>query len=356
MVIKIDSIENEENEIIKRWFFVKDIALFKRFMRVYLMYVSILFFASWMCSFFWAMIIPNLIGIFSWVALWLSLLFTKRVKFLIPWIISYITIGKLFFTDTWVLALNSFLEITSLDELNWIKLNGGFKESETDLRETRKWHSILWNRWVMLLLWNWMWQWALLVGLNTIGITLNIDSVVIFNSIVYIWLPLIFFITKKLVEYFHPLYAFWNLWSKIQSLTPTIEKKSREIEANFRENMDFGKLRNGFSDLSASLAKVSEYIVKLEQAEKKANKWNLFDSVKYIGSLKWDIVKPLVALRSFLSTRVSELEKSKGEMQKVRVKVGWWEEALSLQSARTEPLIAELKGNIEKLDGMIEKL
>lgn len=154
----------------------------------------------------------------------------------------------------------------------------------------------------------------------------------------------------------NPLYVFSNLWSHIQSLTPMIEEKSREIEANFREDMDFGKLRSGFSDLSASLAKVSEYIVKLEQAEKKANKWNLFDSVKYINSLKWDIVKPLVALRSFLSTRLTELEQSKGEMQKVRVKAWWWEEALTLQSARTEPLMIELRGNIEKLDVMIGKM
>ncbi len=36
--------------------------------------------------------------------------------------------------------------------------------------------------------------------------------------------------------------------------------------------MDFAKLRKGFDSLSSSLAKVSEYIVKLEVAEKKANK------------------------------------------------------------------------------------
>ena len=153
----------------------------------------------------------------------------------------------------------------------------------------------------------------------------------------------------------NPLYVFSKLWSKIQSLTPTIEEKSREIETAFREDMDFAKLRKGFDSLSSSLAKVSEYIVKLEVAEKKANKWNLFDSEKYIGSLKWDIVKPLVGLRSFLSTRLGELEQAKGEMRELRVKVGWWEEALSLQSARTEPLMVELRGNIEKLDGMIGK-
>lgn len=91
--------------------------------------------------------------------------------------------------------------------------------------------------------------------------------------------------------------------------------------------------------------------------EKKANKWNLFDSTKYINSLKWDIVKPLVALKSLLEKKKTELEANKQEIKKVRVRIGWngERENLNLTSKRTESLIQELTENIEKLDRMIEK-
>ena len=163
-------------------------------------------------------------------------------------------------------------------------------------------------------------------------------------------------IVRKLYQTFHPLYAFWNLWSKIQSLTPEIEEQSKKIEKEFSSDMNFSLLSRSFDTLSTTFSKIVSLVIRLEQIEKRANKWNLFDSEKYINSLKWDIVKPLIALRGFLSTRLGELEQSKWEMQQVRVKVGWWEEALSLQSARTESLMVELRDNIEKLDGMIGKM
>ena len=107
----------------------------------------------------------------------------------------------------------------------------------------------------------------------------------------------------------------------------------------------------------ASVEEKAAYVIKLEQIEQKANKWNLFDSEKYIGSLREDIVKPLVSLKTFLEKKKTELETSKTELQKVRVRVWWnWEiENLELQSKRSEPLIQELTENIEKLGWMIEK-
>jgi hypothetical protein len=196
--------------------------------------------------------------------------------------------------------------------------------------------------------------------LQATAIGIIIWIILIFVSLSFlilsIWIFLIWILITYILQHTMSLQIFLNHWSRIQSLTPLIESKSREIEKNFSEDMDFGKLRSGFSDLSMILAKVSESTLKLEAAEKRVNKWNLFDSVKYITSLMSDIMTPLVWLRSFLTSRATALEKSKWEMSRIRMKVGWWEEALALQSARTEPLMLELRKNIEKLDEMIEKI
>ena len=174
------------------------------------------------------------------------------------------------------------------------------------------------------------------------------------------WAPIPFIF---LIRNFHPLYAFGNLGSRIQSLTPRISETSEKIEKEFSTEMNFRTLSHSFDTLSIDFSKISSYVLKLEQIEKKANKWNLFDSEKYIGSLREDIVKPLTTLRSFLKKKKTELEASEQEMKKVRVRVGWswhtwwnWEtENLELQSKRSEPLRAELTENISKLDVMIEK-
>ena len=128
------------------------------------------------------------------------------------------------------------------------------------------------------------------------------------------------------------------------------------IEQAFWENINFEELKKWFSELAKELVFINQLVMSIDLLEKRANTGNLFDSEKYTKSLREDIKNPLISLRSFLSTRLSELEQLKGEMQKVQVKVGWWEEALTLQSARTDPLMVELRDNIEKLDGMIEKL
>ncbi len=162
-----------------------------------------------------------------------------------------------------------------------------------------------------------------------------------------------------------PLYAFWNLWSKIQSLTPRISESSEKIQKEFSTDMNFSVLSNWFATLASDFSKISGYVLKLEQIEKKANKWNLFDSEKYIGSLREDILTPLISLKKFLEQKKIELEASREELkdiqsqrQRVQVQVGWPDTLTGnteLQSKRTEPLIIELTENIEKLGTMIEK-
>jgi hypothetical protein len=48
--------------------------------------------------------------------------------------------------------------------------------------------------------------------------------------------------------------------------------------------------------------------------EKKANKGNIFDSEKYINSLRTDIVEPLNSLKVFLEKQKEELLQSEKEL------------------------------------------
>jgi hypothetical protein len=164
------------------------------------------------------------------------------------------------------------------------------------------------------------------------------------------------YIARQLVEHFHPLYIFDNLGEKIQKLTPTIEEQSKNIQSEFESNMDFSVLSHGFELLSRNFSEIVQLIIKLEKAEKRANQWNLFDSEKYINSLRSDIVTPLISLKAFLEEKKTELIQSKQELTRVQV---WWTEEsgnVELQAKRSDSLIQELADNIEKLDVMIGKM
>jgi predicted PurR-regulated permease PerM len=80
------------------------------------------------------------------------------------------------------------------------------------------------------------------------------------------------YIARQLVEHFHPLYIFDNLGEKIQKLTPNIEEQSKNIQSEFESTMDFSVLSHGFELLSRNFSEIVQLIIKLEKAEKQANK------------------------------------------------------------------------------------
>lgn len=183
-----------------------------------------------------------------------------------------------------------------------------------------------------------------------------------------LWMLIWFFLLeffRKIYQSFTPLYVFWNLWSKIQSLTPRISESSEKIQNEFSTDMNFSVLSKWFATLASDFSKISGYVLKLEKIEKWANKWNLFDSEKYIDSLREDILTPLITLKKFFEQKKIELEASREELksiknqrQRAQVQLGWSDMLIGnsdLQSKRTRPLIHELTKNIEKLDTMIEK-
>ena len=186
-------------------------------------------------------------------------------------------------------------------------------------------------------------------------------------GILYIVVYLVYFISILLLpilRLFGAFNRFTTYWEKIQSLTPLVEEKSREIQKNFQEDMNFSVLSDGFDSLASTFSEIITLVIKLEKIEAKANKGNLFDSEKYINSLRADILVPLKSLKSFLETQKEELGKSQWELKKVRVRVEWvdpslwsgWQEQKELASKRSESLLMELTENIEKLDTMIQKI
>jgi hypothetical protein len=95
---------------------------------------------------------------------------------------------------------------------------------------------------------------------------------------------------RSIFQKFSPLYAFGNLGEKIQKLTPQISEKSQEIQKNFASDMNYRVLSDRFDGLASTFSQIVSLVIRLERVEARANKGNLFDSEKYIGSLRSDIV------------------------------------------------------------------
>ena len=97
-------------------------------------------------------------------------------------------------------------------------------------------------------------------------------------------------IMRSIFQKFHPLYAFGNLGEKIQNLTPQIATQSQAIEQNFVSDMSYRILSDGFDGLASTFSQIVSLVIRLEKVEARANRGNLFDSGKYISSLRSDIV------------------------------------------------------------------
>ena len=353
----------EQKELERRGFLVKDFLnwdmLVKNFplQAILLAIFSVLGFLVWwglLILWYWTnWVIYSMILSVFWV--FIFIIWQSLIPYILFGKIFYINSRKSIFWYNWELVQNN----------NWLiaLILGRIQRSSLTLKSMIQWTKKKDIFWIFFL--------PIIIAMNIFWNQL-INDVIWVDLLFWYTFPLIGFILllywltqlfRQLIEHFHPLYAFGNLGSRIQSLTPRISETSEKIEKEFSTDMNFRTLSRSFDTLSKDFSEISSYVLKLEQIEKKANKWNLFDSEKYIGSLREDIVKPLTTLRSFLEKKKTELQSSQEEMKKVRVRVGWswhtwwnWEiENLELQSKRSEPLREELTENIEKLDVMIEK-
>lgn len=306
---------------------------------------------------FWIALCPY--GIFL---LYLNYSWQKQIGIWIDSPILYISI--LPFITVWLFKIAKYIQIYFLSRFVYVsrKVNNSINTYDDAYiiswsTEAKRWKnatSILTGKW---------WYIGIITQIMWPKFEAGVSIYSIFAILaLFIFLPISIpviistIVIMMVLGQYNPLYAFGNIWSKIQKLTPEIEKKSKKIQSEFQSDMNFKILRDGFDSLSSTFSEIVSLVLELEKVEKRANKWNLFDSEKYISSLKLDIVWPLHSLRGFLDSKRTELISAQQELSRVRVQVGGTSEQRDLASVRTEPLMWGLTENITQLDVMIEKM
>lgn len=349
----------ERKKLIKRGFFIKKNYSIRYFIET-LLY-------SCMYVLLWSILVSMPLGLilvlFYYISekltiitygIWLLLFFSPILLF-IKW---YLYSGSTFYSEKWIIWMWS----QSFDEKNsnykYLYFLWNFINSMKNSKEGWFWLYV----WALLLCAWVFFAWAIIpildpTTISWYAIIRSITSKIFIILAVICWIYVVFELFRHLFQLFHPLYAFWNLWEKIQKLTPEIEKQSKLIQKNFQKDMNFRVLSDGFDSLASAFSEVITLVIKLESIEQKANKWNLFDSEKYINSLRSDMLEPLKSLKIFLEKKKKELIHSQKELSRVRI--GWLNELdmqSELTSKRSETLIVELMENIEKLEEMIRKM
>lgn len=350
----------EEMKLGENGFYIKkNYSIYDYF--IHIRYLTILF-SVLIIPTFWIFILifPILISIFP---IFESTFGLAIGTFISTWIVTshaivdyikhYCKSWATFFTKKWIIEYWEFETNTKIPPKILI-LERFIEKMETDKSYGGKWERLIFYYIVPLFIF-----FLLPLSLYTNN---QFEIIILWLMLIWIytWIFLIFFVSllvsQKIYQSFHPLYTFGNLWEKIQNLTPQIEEQSKKIQSEFQSDMNFSVLRDGFDSLSTTFSEIVSLVIKLEKVEARANKWNLFDSEKYINSLRSDIITPLWSLREFLENQKNTLLESRKELMQVRV---WRSEStgnIELQSKRSESLIQELTENIEKLDVMIGKI
>lgn len=374
------NLTSEENkELKRRGFLILENPIFSSLLKSTLSLLLVMPIFSWILWLLGIFIWIYSYSILSWIAnsLWFPILPNILLIFFL--IYQYSTTSAIFYSERWLL----WSWATTKKEIMRKNLKVSFFSKI--IVYLWKIFSFFWSirkDWWWLVIpgiitltlfsfWN-IWIWNLLIDaywepLNTIVNTFSqiyqtnwlLERLVLgfgVSIVTIIGTVLMSLIGKYLFKNFHPLYAFGNLWEKIQSLTPRISEQSKQIESEFRWDMDFRVLSKSFDSLASTFSDIVSLVIKLEKVEHKANKWDLFDSKKYIDSLRTDIRNPLSELKKFLEKKRKELQVSQEELMRVLVSVGWGWENRELQSVRATELMKELDENIGKLDMMLEKL
>lgn len=308
---------------------------------------------SFILSIFIHIFIGNIEKIFQYFLFWGILIYWA---FLMATILLYIRWKYLFLSSNWALAFFKWYPKWNYQYLDWYHL---YNLEISKIYDNFKYQ---FPRTAKFIIWTLIMGWLSLFGILTLllhagpqFITISVYIIIGLLGI-QLFLALTILILDTIFSYIYPLITFGDIWEKIQKITPRIEEQSKRIQSEFQRDLNFSVLSNGFDSLSATFSEIVTLVIKLEKVETRANKWNLFDSEKYINSLRSDIVTPLISLKTFLEKQKSELMNSKKELNRVRVWGNEGTENMELQSKRSESLIQELTENIEKLDVMIGKM
>ena len=302
---KIELTPEEQIELEKREFLVKKLMSLYDFFKDIIIWTIVFGLLGWVMGWVLRLYYTDtewINGIVQYASIIPLLL---QIQHLLNWILG----GKLFFWETHILVfwkiLNSINNINQGSYISglirFIRNNISFRIPDGSYVSE---FAVAIFLYIPILMFISISYWISPLSHNTINL------IILIIPIIYLFILIIRFF----LEIFHPLYAFGNLWEKIKKLTPKIEEKSKEIQENFQKDMNFKILSDGFDSLSSTFSEIISLVIKLEKIESRANKWDLFDSDKYINSLRTDIIEPLISLRSFLEKQKIELKQSGKEL------------------------------------------
>lgn len=379
----------EKQELERRWFYAVNLYSVKEYLFKLTFLAALLPHAIIvLCGLLYvlALLITQIPHYIIWKAFSIDFLYAGKLFILMPEILTTIWIIYIIWSITWGFILAGKIFYHEKGVIFWWRNYPSEELSYELIRKTlRKFWFLPLNKNISgnsfsimnylnslwLVIWNnqgptFMFLIFLIISTDYISIRLIIIDYIVHSGYFWILMSLVYIISVLFIigisisilhRILNPLYAFWNIGMKIQELAPEIEQESNLIQLEFQKEKNLAVLHSGFNSLSLTFSQIMELVLKLEKVEKRANKGNLFDSEKYIGSLRTDITAPLVELKKFLEKQREELLKSQKELMRVMTGGSSTIQGnVELGDKRGDILLQELNTNIEKLEGMLYKL
>ncbi len=162
----------------------------------------------------------------------------------------------------------------------------------------------------------------------------------------------IIFLIRFLSNIFHPLTSFVYTWERIQHYTRDFIIHSNNIQENFKEKLLNCNFLKDFKLLASFLEKINRLVSKIEVIESTLNMGDVFQSKKYIASLKEDICKPLYALSVMLGEKRSEIIVAIKELNTLKE----WTAHTLLHNKRLENLLTQVEMMISLSSKLLLKI
>jgi hypothetical protein len=366
--------KSELEELNQKWFYVKQI-LISQFTFGILFSIFFIPGSIWMIGFI-RMIFPYWSYDPIYVAVFLNLIYILYFTW------RFSRSSTLFYYNDWILCWGKiFLSDTLLQDYLWNTIFSSILKFEIRRKDLYQVNAII-RFLIRFLIYGtglisgiaWMFVFFIMIGMAE----QNSDTIDISrHAVILVWLGIFvgfaIYSFTFLYRYFSPYYQFWRVGKRLQTIWKELSDLNKNIQLLFLKDIPwegfFYQIKKQFSILSGRSREIYSLSVNMEKLEKRINKGNLFDSAKYIGSLRADIVTPLTELKKFLEWQREQLLESQKELSRVRV--GWdpetssepvlnsfqeWQENIELQSKRSESLLQELDTNITALGEMIGKM
>lgn len=148
----------------------------------------------------------------------------------------------------------------------------------------------IWLLEYLLDLWSWFLVWVFLTIISIVA-----------------WLYGCIYAARQCVEYFHPLYIFWNIGEKTNKLITEIEDMSIQIQIENRENINFSIFEKWYNLSLKNYTEILHYIKKMEWINLKITYGESLKTERYLNSLRIDTVNTLMEIKKFMEMKKLQL-------------------------------------------------